>query len=150
MSEETPKKSIDWKSLLNKAWDKVSLAILKAFRGLVCEKKDNGWELSKGNLAFWIVLVHCMMVWNGDHGKVENLMKSAASVATAVATEAIESVSAETVTATDEALTTAVESLIGGPVPDQEFWFLVMLLGYATTKRLANSSVDLMSAFRDK
>ena len=103
------KEGFDWKGTLGTIWDKLSLTILKAFRGLICEKKEGGWELSKGNLAFWIVLVHCLMVWSGRFGRLE-----------------------------------------GDLVPEQEFWLLAMLLGYATTKKLAVSSVDLVAAFRNK
>ncbi len=32
---------------------------LKSFRGLVCEKKDGGWELSKGACMSWLLLWGC-------------------------------------------------------------------------------------------
>lgn len=34
--------------------DKLGLWFLKSFRGLVCEKKDGGWELSKGAVMAWL------------------------------------------------------------------------------------------------
>lgn len=37
----------------------------KCFRGLVAEPREGwGWEISKGNVAFWMVLGHCMFIWS--------------------------------------------------------------------------------------
>jgi hypothetical protein len=46
-------------------WGKLWVIFQKCFRGLIAEQKDDGsWELSKGNVAFWILLGHCMSVWS--------------------------------------------------------------------------------------
>lgn len=33
---------------------------LKVVRGLIAEKKDGEWEMSKGGVGFWLVLGHLM------------------------------------------------------------------------------------------
>ena len=35
--------------------EKVWTALLKSFRGLICEKKDGGWELSQGRVMAWLI-----------------------------------------------------------------------------------------------
>lgn len=41
---------------LKRSIDKAGLGLLKSFRGLICEDKKDGWELSKGSVMSWIVL----------------------------------------------------------------------------------------------
>ena len=41
---------------LKAAADKLGLWGLKCFRGLICEKKDGGWELSQGRVMAWLLL----------------------------------------------------------------------------------------------
>jgi hypothetical protein len=38
--------------------------LARALRGLVAEQKDGHWEASKGNMAFWAILVHAMVTWS--------------------------------------------------------------------------------------
>ncbi len=51
---------MDWKAFFRS----IGIAILKSFRGLICETKNGEWELSKGSVAFWVVFIHSMFVWN--------------------------------------------------------------------------------------
>lgn len=45
----------------------VGVMILKSFRGLVCEQKAGGWELSKGAVMSWLLLYACWVsVGAGD------------------------------------------------------------------------------------
>ena len=79
------------KDLAAAGWKKISFAFLKSFRGLICEKKDGGWELSLGRVAFWIVFSHCMYIWNkvGDITKtVIEPAKDEAAAAVSAATDA--------------------------------------------------------------
>jgi hypothetical protein len=48
----------------------------KCFRGLIGEQKnsDGTWELSLQRVAFWVVLGHCLSVWN----KIDHLATTAA------------------------------------------------------------------------
>lgn len=41
------------------ALENVGQWVLKSFRGLICEKKDGGWELSKGSVMSWLLLWAC-------------------------------------------------------------------------------------------
>lgn len=42
-------------SILEGLANKTGVVILKAFRGLICEQKAGGWELSKGAVMSWIL-----------------------------------------------------------------------------------------------
>ena len=44
---------------LNEIAKTIGAWLLKSFRGLVCEKKDGGWELSKGACMSWLLLYGC-------------------------------------------------------------------------------------------
>lgn len=44
-----------WNARIKKAVSWLGLAGLKAFRGLICEQKAGGWELSKGACMAWIL-----------------------------------------------------------------------------------------------
>lgn len=126
-------------SVLSDLYDKVELIALKCFRGLLMEKKEGGWELSKGNVAFWIVLTHCMMAWSG---------KATQAVAK-VATAAADTVDAGTAEAIGSGLLDGL-SEIGGPVPEQEYWFLLALLGYAGVKTTKGGLTNALGALRGK
>lgn len=41
--------------------DKLGHGLLKSFRGLVCEHKAGGWELSKGAVMSWLLLYGCYL-----------------------------------------------------------------------------------------
>lgn len=47
---------------------KTALAIFRAARGLIAERKHGEWELSKGHIAFWIVFFHCIHIWSAGPG----------------------------------------------------------------------------------
>jgi hypothetical protein len=53
------------KSLGQRFW----IGFQKCFRGLIAEEKgDHGWELSLQRVSFWVILAHCLTVWNKlDH-----------------------------------------------------------------------------------
>ena len=99
-------------------WSKLYTLLLKSFRGLICEKKEGGWELSKGNVAFWVVLVHCMYVWN----KVGEIITQATT---------------ETVSAI----------VLHADVSDGELYTLWALLGYAGAKLGKSAAGDLAQGF---
>lgn len=42
---------------------KMGSGISRSFRGLICEKKDGKWELSKGNVSYWIVFGMMLKIW---------------------------------------------------------------------------------------
>lgn len=46
---------------------KFNTGALRFLRGLVAEQKGPAWEMSKGAVAFWVVLAHC--VWKFTHGQ---------------------------------------------------------------------------------
>ena len=145
----------DWKDLAKKAWDKLSLGFLKAFRGLLCEKKNGeGWELSKGNCAFWLVLSHSMYVWSGKANKAVGAALETAAKAAGEAAVAAGDVATPTSEAVAEAgMLSYIGDMIGsvgvgGGVPDQEFWLLMALLGYATVKHTKGGLTSAMSALR--
>lgn len=48
---------------------RIGTAILKSFRGLVCEQKAGGWELSKGAVMSWLLLYACWV--SVDAGDLE-------------------------------------------------------------------------------
>lgn len=53
-----------------KAWLKsLGLGVLKAFRGLICEQKAGGWELSKGAVMSWILFYYLLRV--GQEGMID-------------------------------------------------------------------------------
>lgn len=127
---------MNWKELSQTVWNKISLAILKAFRGLFCEKKHDGWELSKGNVSFWIVLVHCLIQWSV---KTPQIVQDIAGAAVSMAAPAI----------SEQGM---VDTLLSakGPVSDQEFYLLVLLLGYAVVKQTKGGITSVASAVFNK
>ena len=44
-------------------WHNVKRYALKLFGGLFMELKDGEWTVSKGAVAFWVLFVHCLTVW---------------------------------------------------------------------------------------
>lgn len=108
------------KEFFTKVWTKISNALLKSFRGLICEKKDGGWELSKGNVAFWIVFGHCLYIWN----KIGEVSKEATDVLTADGAEQL----METIVKYSE-------------VSSGELNVLLALLGYAGLKTVKDGVV---------
>lgn len=42
---------------------KLGNAFMKTFRGLIAEKKDGEWEMSKGNCAFWLFNAYMLPMW---------------------------------------------------------------------------------------
>ena len=56
-----------FRAWLNAAGKTLGLWLLKSFRGLICEKKDGGWELSKGATMSWILFaVICHLAFDGS------------------------------------------------------------------------------------
>lgn len=52
-----------------RAVDTLGLWFVKSFRGLFCEVKNGGWELSKGSAMSWILFgLILRMAWSGDVG----------------------------------------------------------------------------------
>jgi hypothetical protein len=153
---------MDWKALGTKLstwgaklWDKGSMGMLKAFRGLLCEKKDGGWELSKGNTAFWIVLSHCMYVWAGATKAAAAVTDAAVGAATEAAAATTEAVTSAGETVADAGMLDSLGGMlanvgVGGAVPEQEFWLLMALLGYATVKTTKGGMTGALSAMRGK
>lgn len=45
-------------------WRSIKKAILQVVGGLVAEKKDNIWVISMTKTATWVLLGHCLYVWN--------------------------------------------------------------------------------------
>lgn len=131
---------MNWKSIKDSVfsgmktfYNKLEFVAVKSFRGLLMEKKEGGWEFSKGNVAFWIVLAHCMYVWSGNANvdKVSKMVDEAA--------EKVDGNLLDTVTGSIG---------LGGGVPEQEFWFLMFLLGYATVKHTKGGLTNALSAVR--
>ncbi len=109
------------KELAAVGWKKASLAFLKSFRGLICEKKDGGWELSLGRVAFWVVFGHCMSIWN----RVGDVTRTVIEPIDVVATE----------TVITEHVVEVAESVIKfAEVSQSELFVLYALLGYAGVK----------------
>ena len=123
------------KDMLAQLWMSLNKNVHKLYRGLLCEKKDGEWELSKGNAAFWVVFAHCMYVWSHSVGK-----------AMAVVTEVADSAAPEAASLLD----TVMNMSGGGSVQGQEFWLLTMLLGYATVKQTKGGLANLATAIRGK
>lgn len=44
----------------------LGLTLLKSFRGLICEKKDGGWEMSKGAAMSWVLLYNVIQMGLAD------------------------------------------------------------------------------------
>ncbi len=138
---------VNFPAMMKKLWTSLTKGFHKLYRGLLCEKKEGEWELSKGNVAFWIVLWHCMMTWSGKAdaavGKIaETAAKAVGKAAHAAAEEGI-------AVAGEAGLWDALTDLdVGGPVPQQEYWFLLALLSYATIKHTKGSMTNLMNAVR--
>jgi len=151
------KKALGEKSLsvLSKMYAKFELVFLKAFRGLLMEEKGGGWELSKGNVAFWVVLTHCMYVWSGK-AKTEAVgkaLETAASAAGTAVTEGANTAVAAVGTASEAGLLDSVVGLVGSVgvgtgVPEQEFWLLMALLGYSTVKTTKGGLSNALGALR--
>lgn len=109
-------------------WKKVSLAILKSFRGLICEKKDGGWELSLGRVSFWIVFSHCMYIWNRVGDVVREIVEPIKNEAT-VAADSI------AVGGVKEEVIQVVEIVVKyAEISQSELYVLFALLGYAGIK----------------
>lgn len=101
---------------------KVGIAVLKSFRGLICETKDGGWELSKGAVAFWVVLGHCMFVWN----KIGSTVAQAAQ----------------------EGITAATTMVTKMDVSDGELYTLWALLSYAGVKIGADTVKEAVATWK--
>ena len=117
------------KSLIKVTWQKVSLAILKSFRGLICEKKDGGWELSTGRISFWIVFSHCMYIWNKVGDTVKEIMEPAKDVVTETATAV-----ADAPVITEKIVEMAELTIKYSDVSQSELYVLFALLTYAGVK----------------
>ena len=50
---------------------KVGTWLLKSFRGLICEQKSGGWELSKGAVMSWLLLYACWQATLGPEPSLE-------------------------------------------------------------------------------
>lgn len=147
---------MNWKQLgqnilkvLKKVYATLELVFLKAFRGLLMEKKDGGWELSKGNVAFWMVLAHCMYVWSGNAAgtAVSSALDAAADTAGAVAVEEV--LTEDNNSGLLDTLAEAVgTSGLGSDVSQQEFWLLMALLAYAVTKNTKGSMTNMVATLR--
>jgi len=114
------------KTVVQNVW----IGFLKSFRGLICEKKDGEWEMSKGNAAFWVVLGHCMWVWNQ---------------ASNVASKATDAITTEGAMAAVAAVAKASD------IPEYEFYTLMALLAYAGVKVAKdgmNNVTDIVSAWK--
>lgn len=105
---------------MNIPWNKIS----KTFRGLIAEKKDGEWELSKGNVSYWIVLGFMLKIWNTrpnieipveNYVEVQNLVSQLSQVS---------------------------------DVPEYMFYAFVMLLSYAGVKLGVGAMGNAASLFQ--
>lgn len=136
------------KAFLKSAWNKISLGTLKAFRGLICEKKDGGWELSLGRVSFWVVFSHCMYVWNSGAHAAKAVVGTAIDAASAVGEAAVDATSAVGTSAIDTIANTAGALSASSGVPEQEFYLLLTLIGYSAIKVTKGGVTNAISAIR--
>jgi hypothetical protein len=116
------------KEVLKATWKTVSVAVLKSFRGLICEKKDGGWELSLGRVSFWIVFAHCMYIWNKVGDITRDVIEPVKDAAAAAADAATASGVPEKVIEVVEVITKQAD------ISQGELYTLFALLGYAGVK----------------
>jgi len=131
------------KEIVAAGWKKASLAFLKSFRGLICEKKDGGWELSLGRVAFWFVFSHCMFIWNKVGDVTKTVLEPVEDTAAAAATAATE-------TGVTERVVEVAESVIKfADVSQSELYVLFALLGYAGVKITSEMIQGFASAWKN-
>lgn len=139
------------KEFFKSAWNKISLGMLKAFRGLICEKKEGGWELSRSRVAFWVVFSHCMYVWNSGAKAAKAVANTAIDAAAATADSGVDIAAAaasEAVGALDSMADTVGTLSMQTGVSEQEFYLLLVLVGYSALKNTRGSITNALGALR--
>lgn len=110
--------------------------ISKSFRGLLCEKKEGEWELSKGNVSYWIVFgMMCKIWWNhGVQFKMPDLSNLEDAEGVKASLGAMRDVVSQISSASD--------------VPETMLYVWGALLTYATVKATKGGVTNMMAAWR--